>query len=79
MKVVIIGSGKIGSNISNALSKEGHDVTVIDVKKTALDKIQDIQDVLYHYWLKCEIIFMIVVMLFYLNRISYRFIVLEEV
>lgn len=46
MKVVIIGSGKIGSNISNALSKEGHDVTVIDVKKTALDKIQDIQDIM---------------------------------
>ena len=36
-------------------------------------------DVLDHYWLKCEIIFMCIVTLFYLNRISYRFIVLEEV
>ncbi len=46
MKVVIIGSGKVGSNISNALSNEGHDVTVIDTKKTALDKIQDVQDIM---------------------------------
>ncbi|MCQ2464918.1 MAG: Trk system potassium transporter TrkA [Oscillospiraceae bacterium] len=46
MKVVIIGSGKVGSNISNALSKEGHDVTVIDTNKTALEKIQDVQDVM---------------------------------
>ena len=36
-------------------------------------------DVCYHYLLKYEIIFILVVMLFYLNRISYRFIVLEEV
>ena len=46
MKVVIIGSGKVGSNISRALSNENHDVTVIDVKKTALERIQDTQDIM---------------------------------
>jgi len=46
MKVVIIGSGKIGSNISNTLSRESHDVTVIDIKKEALDKIQNMQDIM---------------------------------
>ena len=46
MKVVIIGSGKVGSNISRALSNENHDVTVIDIKKTALERIQDTQDIM---------------------------------
>ena len=46
MKVVIIGSGKVGSNISNALSNEGHDVTVIDTSTDALAKIQDVQDIM---------------------------------
>ena len=46
MKVVIIGSGKVGSNISNALSKEGHDVIAIDTNETALKKIQDVQDIM---------------------------------
>lgn len=46
MKVVVIGSGKVGSNLSYILSKEGHDVTVIDIKETALNKIQDTQDIM---------------------------------
>lgn len=46
MKVVIIGCGKVGSDISNSLSQEGHDVTVIDVKENALKKIQDSQDIM---------------------------------
>lgn len=46
MKVVIIGSGKVGSSLSYSLSKEGHDVTVIDSKANALKKIQDTQDIM---------------------------------
>ncbi|HAS78893.1 MAG TPA: Trk system potassium transporter TrkA [Ruminococcus sp.] len=46
MKVVIIGSGKVGSNISSSLSGEGHDVTVIDCKDAALAKIRDRQDIM---------------------------------
>ncbi|MGN0622169.1 MAG: Trk system potassium transporter TrkA [Porcipelethomonas sp.] len=46
MKVVIIGSGKVGSNLSYSLSSEGHDVTVIDCKENALRKIQDTQDIM---------------------------------
>ena len=30
MKIVIIGSGKVGGNLSQSLSKEGHDITIID-------------------------------------------------
>lgn len=46
MKIVIIGSGKVGSNLSYNLAKEGHDITIIDYKADALKKIQDTQDVM---------------------------------
>ena len=46
MKVVIIGTGKVGSNISNALSKEGHDVIAIDTNDAVIKRIQDTQDIM---------------------------------
>lgn len=46
MKVVIIGSGKVGGSLSGNLSKEGNDVTVIDRSANALNHIQDTQDVM---------------------------------
>lgn len=46
MKIVLIGNGKVGSNIASQLVREGHDVTVVDQKSEKLKKIQDSQDVL---------------------------------
>lgn len=46
MKVVIIGAGKVGSSLSYSLSGEGHDVTVVDNNSSALQRIQDSQDVM---------------------------------
>ena len=46
MKIVIIGSGKVGGNLSQSLSKEGHDITIIDCNADALKKIQNTQDVM---------------------------------
>ncbi len=46
MKIVIIGSGKVGSNLSQLLSNEGHDVTVIDKSADAIKKVSDYQDVM---------------------------------
>lgn len=46
MKIVIIGSGKVGSNLSHSLTKEKHDITIIDCNSNALKKIQDTQDVM---------------------------------
>lgn len=46
MKIVIIGSGKVGSNLSQLLSNEGHDITVIDKSADALKKVSDHQDVM---------------------------------
>lgn len=36
MKIVIVGDGKVGSALAAQLSKEGHDVIVIDSNKTVL-------------------------------------------
>lgn len=46
MKVVIIGDGKIGSNLAALLVEEGHDVTVVDNKPEALKKSLNSQDVM---------------------------------
>ena len=39
LKIIIVGCGKVGANLVDQLSKEGHDITVIDKKA---EKIQDI-------------------------------------
>lgn len=41
LKIIIVGCGKVGANLVDQLSKEGHDITVIDKKA---EKIQDITD-----------------------------------
>ena len=46
MKMVIIGNGKAGSGLASMLSNEGHDVTVIDINGTALEKTQNTEDVM---------------------------------
>ena len=46
MKIVIIGNGKVGSNLAELLVTEGHDVTVVDCKAQALKKSQTTQDVM---------------------------------
>ncbi len=46
MNVVIIGNGKVGSNLSELLVDEGHNITVIDMKSSSLKKIIDRQDIL---------------------------------
>ena len=46
MKVVIIGNGKVGSNLSAQLVSEGHDVTVVDTRASALEKSKNTQDIL---------------------------------
>lgn len=46
MKIVIIGSGKVGRNLSSLLVGEGHDVTVIDQDPEAIKRIQDSLDVM---------------------------------
>lgn len=46
MRIVIVGSGKVGTTLAEGLVKEKHDVVVIDNKIEALKGISDILDVM---------------------------------
>lgn len=46
MKIIIIGAGKVGTEIAHRLSEEGHDIVVIDRSESQLAKINETLDVL---------------------------------
>lgn len=46
MKIVIAGSGKVGFTLAEHLSREQHDVTIIDTKYDALKRASDTLDVM---------------------------------
>ena len=37
MKAIVIGCGRVGSNVAKALQRDGWDVTVVDEKEEALE------------------------------------------
>ena len=45
MKVLIIGAGAVGFNIAKQLSKEGHDISIIDENSALVKKISESLDV----------------------------------
>ena len=45
MQIVIIGDGKMGFDLSERLSKEGHDIIVVDIEMSALEPSENTQDV----------------------------------
>ena len=46
MKIIIVGCGKVGETLTHDLSKEGHDVTVIDRNPEVVDQACDRFDVM---------------------------------
>lgn len=46
MKIIIIGAGEIGYDLASVLSKEKHDVIVLDREKECLTRVSDTLDVL---------------------------------
>lgn len=46
MRIVIVGDGKVGSTLTQELSKEGHDVVVIDQNRVVLKKTMETFDVM---------------------------------
>ena len=38
MKVIIVGSGRVGSGLANGLAREGHEITVIDRDARAMQR-----------------------------------------
>lgn len=46
MKIIIVGDGKVGYTLSENLSREGHDITIIDNQKHVLKKSIEALDVI---------------------------------
>ena len=46
MKIVIIGAGKVGYALARQLSGEGHDLTLVDKKASALQNAENMMDVM---------------------------------
>lgn len=46
MKITIVGAGKVGTTITAQLSKEGHDITLIDTKSDVLENAQGVYDII---------------------------------
>lgn len=44
MKIVIVGDGKVGSTLTQYLSKEGHDIVVIDNNTKVVKSVADKYD-----------------------------------
>ena len=38
MKIVIMGCGRVGAQLANSLDREGHDVTVLDMKASQFER-----------------------------------------
>ncbi|MEW5945021.1 MAG: FAD-dependent oxidoreductase, partial [bacterium] len=45
MQIVILGGGAVGTSLAQMLSREGHDVTVVDAEQARLAKIGETVDV----------------------------------
>ncbi|MBE6925706.1 MAG: Trk system potassium transporter TrkA [Ruminococcaceae bacterium] len=41
MRIIICGAGKIGMTLAQQLTKEGHDLTIIDLRRTTLETAQE--------------------------------------
>ena len=46
MKIIIVGDGKVGFTLAEHLSREDHDVTIIDTRDDALQRASDALDVM---------------------------------
>ena len=46
MKIIIVGCGKVGTTLAEELSKENHDITLIDCDEDTLQSIADSIDVM---------------------------------
>ncbi len=46
MKIIIVGCGKVGSALAEQLDREGHEITLIDNKASAINNINNTLDVL---------------------------------
>ena len=46
LKIIIVGCGKVGRTLVEVLSKEGHDITIIDKKAAAIEQLTNLYDIM---------------------------------
>lgn len=46
LKIIIVGCGKVGRTLVEQLSKEGHNITLIDQKSSAIEQLTNMYDVM---------------------------------
>ena len=46
MNIIIVGSGKVGYTLAQFLSRDGHDITIIDKSNAALQRASETLDVM---------------------------------
>ena len=46
MRILVVGDGKVGHTLAEQLTREGHDVVIIDNNETVLQRSEDTLDVL---------------------------------
>jgi trk system potassium uptake protein TrkA len=46
MKIIIAGAGEVGYHLAKQLSNENHDITVIDLDNSSLERVNSVMDVL---------------------------------
>lgn len=46
MKIIIVGGGKVGTEILAALCSEGHDISLIDKNQRVIDEVSEMYDIL---------------------------------
>ncbi len=46
MRIIIVGDGKVGAALTESLTKEGHDIVVIDTNRKLLEKSTEVSDIL---------------------------------
>ncbi len=46
LKIIIVGCGKVGRTLVDRLSKEGHDIVVIDQKQDRIDNLTNLYDIM---------------------------------
>jgi trk system potassium uptake protein TrkA len=50
MKILILGAGKVGSSLASTLSRQGYEVSIVDLNKEKLLKLQEDFDLAHRNW-----------------------------
>ena len=46
LKIIVVGCGKVGATLVEQLSREGHDLTIIDINESTVSELSNSYDVL---------------------------------